>query len=154
MRVLASSSSTIRARYRHIEDGFPRSICSSRPVDISTSINPYRARFPELHLFIEAGWRIELDKLVSSSVAQITKLIPSIVSEDGKTLVWHTWQGYHLGVLSRSSHNISQFSGLLRKICLKQGEVWPKFVFKQSYCDPCHTRFAVVSVVWVGYSQL
>ena len=78
MGVLASPSSTIRARYRHIEDGFPRSISSSRPVDISTSINPYRARFPELDLFIEAGWHIELDKVVSSSVAQKTKLIPNI----------------------------------------------------------------------------
>ena len=75
MGVLASPSSTIRARYRHIEDGFPRSISSSRPVDISTSINPYRARFPELDLFIEAGWHIELGKVVSSSVAQKTKLI-------------------------------------------------------------------------------
>ena len=28
---------------------------SSRPVDISTSINPYQARFPELDLFIR-GW--------------------------------------------------------------------------------------------------
>ena len=78
MRVLASPSSTFRARYRHIEDGFPRSISSSRPVDISTSINPYRARFPELDLFIEAGWHIELDKLVSSSVAQKTKLIRNV----------------------------------------------------------------------------
>ena len=73
--VLDSPSSTIRARYRHIEDGFPRSISSSRPVDISTSINPCRARFPELDLFIEAGWHIELGKVVSSSVAQKTKLI-------------------------------------------------------------------------------
>ena len=73
--VLASPSTTIRARYRHIEYGFQRSICSLRPVDISISINPYWARFPEVDLFIEAGWHIKLDKLVSSSVAQIIKLI-------------------------------------------------------------------------------
>ena len=74
MGVLDSPSSTIRARYRYIEDGFPRSICSSRPVDISTSRNPYQARFPELDLLIEGGWHIELDKLVSSLVAQKIKL--------------------------------------------------------------------------------
>ena len=73
--VLASLSATIRVRYRHIEDRFQRSICSSRPVDISISINLYRARFSEVDLFIEAGWHIKLDKLVSSLVAQIIKLI-------------------------------------------------------------------------------
>ena len=53
MTVLASPSSTIRARYRHIEDGFPRSISSSRPVDISTdqfSFLGNRARYEFIKL--------------------------------------------------------------------------------------------------------
>ena len=53
--------------------------------------------------------------------------------------VWQTRQGYYWPVLLWSSRNLS---GLLQKICLKEGEVWQKIFFKQKYCHACHTRFS------------
>ena len=49
--------------------------------ELDTTLS-YRARFPELDLFFEAGWHIELDKLVSTSVAQKTKLIHETYKEE------------------------------------------------------------------------
>ena len=73
---------------------------SSRPVDMSTLINPYRARFPELDLFIEAGWHIELEKLVSSSVAQKTKLILTLTLTLGNaTTFLHRPRNVLLGLI-------------------------------------------------------
>ena len=73
--VLDSSSSTIRARYRHMEDGFPRSIYLSRPIDNIDFEKQVPSSVSWGRFVHEAGWHIELDKLVSSPVAQITKLI-------------------------------------------------------------------------------
>ena len=91
--IISISRNTYRAR-------FPEVDLFMRPVDISSSINSYSARLPRKlnwsgirlvdsidfdkpvsrsvswgRFVHEAGWHIELDKLVSSPVAQITKLI-------------------------------------------------------------------------------
>ena len=56
--------------------------------------------------------------------------------------VWHTWQGYHLGVLSWSSLNISVFWSFTKNLFKARWSLAESF-FKQSYCHACHTRFAV-----------
>ena len=56
--------------------------------------------------------------------------------------VWQTWQGYFLRVFSWSSLTLI-FSGLLQKDMFKGGWSSAKRVFKQNYCQPCHTRFSV-----------
>ena len=94
-----SSSSITIFTYERVR-GLELGIDKSRPVDISSSINSCRARLPRKlnwsftssprkserprarYRQIEAGWHIELDKLVSSSVAQITKLIPNCTFHD------------------------------------------------------------------------
>ena len=70
MRVLASPSSTIRARYRHIEDGFPRSISSSRPVDISDQFGflGNRARYDFIELDMSTGLDKQIDLGKPSSI--------------------------------------------------------------------------------------
>ena len=50
----------------------------------------------------------------------------SIISEDGKTLVCDTRDRAITWEFCRDFHLTLVFSGLLRKICLKQGEVWRK----------------------------
>ena len=57
--------------------------------------------------------------------------------------VWHTWQGYHLGVLSWSSLNISVFWSFTKNL-FKAGWSLAESFFKQSSCHARHTRFAVV----------
>ena len=64
--------------------------------------------------------------------------------EDGKALVWQTWQDYYLRVLSWSSQNISCFLVFDKKMCLRVGEVWRKVFLKHNYCHACHTVFAVL----------
>ena len=56
--------------------------------------------------------------------------------------VWHTWQGYHLVVLSWSSLNISVFWSFTKNLFKARWSLAESF-FKQSYCHACHTRFAV-----------
>ena len=55
--------------------------------------------------------------------------------EDGKTLVWQTWQGYYVRVLT--------WSGPLQKELFKGKWSLTKSCFKQNYCHACQTRFAV-----------
>ena len=56
--------------------------------------------------------------------------------------MWHTWQGYHLVVLSWSSLNISVFWSFTKHLFKARWSLAESF-FKQSYCHACHTRFAV-----------
>ena len=58
--------------------------------------------------------------------------------EDGKTVVWQTWQGYYVHVLSWSSLNINVFVVFYKKICLKEDEVWGNLFFKQN----CHAQLS------------
>ena len=57
--------------------------------------------------------------------------------------VWHTWQGYHLGVLSWSSLSISVFWSFTKNLFKARWSLAESF-FKQSSCHARHTRFAVV----------
>ena len=56
--------------------------------------------------------------------------------------VWHTWQGYHLGVLSWSSLSISVFWSFTKNLFKARWSLAESF-FKQSSCHARHTRFAV-----------
>ena len=57
--------------------------------------------------------------------------------------VWHTWQGYHLEVLSWSSLNISVFWSFTKNLFKARWSLTESFL-KQSSCHARHTRFAVV----------
>ena len=56
---------------------------------------------------------------------------------------WRTSRGYYLRVLSWSSLTINVFCFFLQKDLFKRKWSLAKSYFKQNYCHPCHTRFAV-----------
>ena len=116
------------------------------------SINPYRARFPELDLLIEAGWHW------SSSVAQKTKLIPKFDlpkprAEEGK---WHVrdsnkWRYlaliitiniffFHFICSRSSSRNLSTSSVMHQSIPAIPSASPPPPGLLRGICPPCQSR--------------
>ena len=86
--------------------------------------------------------------------------------EDGKTLVWQTWQGYYLRVFSWSSLTL-MFSGLLQKDLFKGGWSLAKNFFQTNLLSRlshkvCHLlsspvvlrKFTIICVVFFNLAFL
>ena len=71
----------------------------------------------------EIAWKPSVDRLIVS-------LRNRTAERRGRQYarVWQRWRGYYLRVLSWSSLNINVFWSFLKKICLKESEVWRKVI--------------------------
>ena len=105
---------------------------------------------PRYIIGVKGLWRRTTQRYVKTATVTMARA-DTIVSLRNRTAgsrgrrtacTWRKWQGYNLRVLSWSWLT-SMFSGLLQKDLFKRKGSLTKSYFKQNYCHPCHTRFAV-----------